>query len=143
MLAACTCRQVWLADTGLLWRTATRRFASTSAPSSAPSPVAPSNRGKKWLFGSVGASAIGLAAYVLSQQREQEAQTLSPFHFVPLKLAAVERLTADTSLFTLSVPLSVVRDVRQRYVPNEETISSLYVMQPDVQIQRPYTVRLC
>lgn len=83
---------------------------------------------------------VGLVGYryLKTMAGPDEERPLSPFEFVPLKLTSVTRLTADTSLFTLDVAKPRVKGPNQ--VVSPDTISSLYVMQPDLQIQRPYTV---
>lgn len=63
---------------------------------------------------------------------------LSPERFVPLRINSVERLNAETSLFRLALPARK-RD-RGEGEGRRGPIESMYLMQPDLQIQRPYTV---
>lgn len=60
---------------------------------------------------------------------------LSPDHYIPLTLKRKERISFTSSLFVLDVP--------EHAVPLENddgsAIQSLYIMQPEISIQRPYT----
>lgn len=73
-------------------------------------------------------------AILLRPERER----LSPHHFTPLKVLSVEPLTPETSLYRLALPKALLDPA---HPPSPTAIKSLFVMQPDLQIQRAYTVR--
>ncbi|KAK4701549.1 cytochrome-b5 reductase, partial [Phenoliferia sp. Uapishka_3] len=101
--------------------------------SNIPHPSTPPGSSKRRRFGAVGAGilAIGTATWYWATQEDPR---LSEQKFVPLKITGVEKVNADTSIFKLALPKALL--------PKEMyggPILSLYVMQPDLQIQRPYT----
>lgn len=106
------------------------RSVSTTLPAHAGS------RGRTAAIGvgAIGAALISLGAWFFLQDEEK----LSPDRFIPLKILSVTSLTKDTSLFKLALPKSLLA---ASSTPPVGPIASLYIMQPDLQIQRPYTVR--
>jgi cytochrome-b5 reductase len=61
---------------------------------------------------------------------------MSAMHFTPLTLKRVESLNAHSTLMTFHLPAAqkpLFAEV------NDNAIQSVYVVQPDIQIQRPYT----
>ncbi|KAM0756512.1 ferredoxin reductase-like protein [Meredithblackwellia eburnea MCA 4105] len=66
---------------------------------------------------------------------DNSSNNLSPERFVPLKIKSIHRLSDDTTLFKLALPKDKLPDMESPGAP----IKSLFIMQPDLQIQRPYT----
>ncbi|ORY90191.1 hypothetical protein BCR35DRAFT_299760 [Leucosporidium creatinivorum] len=62
-------------------------------------------------------------------------ERLSHHKFTPVKILSVTKLTPETSLFKLALPKELLDPTNPPY----EAIQSLFVMQPDLQIQRAYT----
>jgi len=113
--------------------TSSRTFRFTSSQSSVKlsRPLWP------WIcLGSVTVSIVA-TVYFYYPASSQKPVPLSSAHFTPLILKAKEKVNATSTIFTFAVPSN------QR--PNEVSDSmkgpiwSLYVRQPEIQIQRPYT----
>lgn len=62
---------------------------------------------------------------------------LTPYKFTPLRITSVTTLTPETSLFKVALPKAMLDPTD---TGSANAIRSIYVMQPDLQIQRPYTV---
>lgn len=117
--------------------TFSRAFASAATSSAPPQS---SKTPKKFLYPSVFVGLLAsITAYYLSSTRVPAPQ-LSVQHFTALKLLSKESLTADTTLYTLALPKELLPKEGDALV-SSDPIRSVYVMQPELQIQRAYTVR--
>lgn len=108
-----------------LLQTSSSARTSPSASKSRPSPLRAG--ASIVLLALVGAGALLL---------RPEPERLSHHKFTPAKIISVTKLTPETSLFKLALP----RELLDPKNPPYEAIQSLFVMQPDLQIQRAYTV---
>lgn len=106
------------------------RSYSTVASKATP----PAGNRSRLAIAAGGLSLLALSSLYFLNPTEEN---LSPTRFIPLKVLAVEHMTKDTSLFKISLPKNLLPDPDQSI---SKPILSLYVMQPDLQIQRPYTV---
>lgn len=80
----------------------------------------------------------GAAGWYLS--RSSPSKQLSPTQFTQLKIAAVRRLTPDTSVFSFEIPAGMKVDGQALGgLGQGESIVSVWLKQPDLQIQRAYT----
>lgn len=82
------------------------------------------------------ATLSGIAAAALLASRDNTDYPLGPDHFIPLKISSINALTDDASIIKLSVPSARVPKVSDL---DAFSIHHIYVKQPDLQIQRPYT----
>lgn len=121
------------------------RSLCTSSKASSPAPISsapptPSKPQKKLLYPVAFLALLASATtYYLFSTREAAPQ-LSVQHFTPLKLLSKEALTADTTLYKLALPKELLPKEGAELV-SSDPIRSVYVMQPELQIQRAYTVR--
>lgn len=109
------------------------RYASTST---SPTPPTSNTRRNGLIAISIGSLLLGSTFFFLYGGDNRKSQ-LSNGHFIPLKVLKIKSLTSDTMQFTLALP--------DELLPKEEEVSlvpirSVYIMQPDLQIQRAYTV---
>ncbi|KAK4055153.1 hypothetical protein OIV83_000433 [Microbotryomycetes sp. JL201] len=97
-------------------------------------------RHSRWATTAILSSLGAAVAYAAWPYLNSTKQTkLSPYGWTPLKITRVTPVTADSSIITLQIPKSML----SANAPDDRSqtqISSLYVMQPDLQIQRPYTL---
>lgn len=115
------------------WVTATPEFRRHQSTSTAAAVQSSRSRSRLLPFAAVTAIvAAGAAWYLLPPSPK-----LSPDRFTPLKIISVTPLTPETALFKLALPKSLL----DAEYGGARAIQSLYVMQPDLQIQRAYTVR--
>lgn len=105
--------------------------SSTSSP--APRWTLRSRTHHPTLIASTAALVLG-GGYYAYLNLEHESGFLHPNHYSPCLLRSVERLSDDTSLFHVSVPVTQVP-----IPPHPLYIESVYVKHPDLQIERPYT----
>lgn len=70
------------------------------------------------------------AVYYYSDYKER--QTLSITRFVPCKITNIQPLTPQTSVYTVALPKFATS-------PPSQALTALYVAQPEIQIQRPFT----
>lgn len=68
--------------------------------------------------------------------KHEEDKRISPYRFTPLKLVSKTEITPETSVFRLGISPAMLPLLDGL---SRSAILSLYVMQPDLQIQRPYT----
>lgn len=79
------------------------------------------------------------AATYLSRSSSPSSE-LSPTHFTQLKIAAIRRLTPDTAIFSFEIPPGMTIDVQGLGgLTQAECVVSVWLKQPDLQIQRAYT----
>lgn len=105
---------------------------SSSAPPRSPRPSGSGRARSEAVAAAI--AAVGAGVWWWSSAEEER---LSEQRFVPLKITSVKRITADTSIYKLALPKSMLSASGP-----SGPILSLYLMQPDLQIQRPYTVSL-
>ncbi|KAM0793535.1 hypothetical protein ACM66B_000973 [Microbotryomycetes sp. NB124-2] len=123
-------------------RTASTDASQASATTShlGPDSQTAKPRRTRWpttvIVGGVGAAAVAYGAWSYLSPTHQ--QKLSPYSWTPLKVTKVTQVTADSSIITLQIPKSLLPPTSAESATHQQ-ISSLYVMQPDLQIQRPYT----
>lgn len=110
------------------------KWSSRSYSSNQNDAAASSGARSRILGASLGLAAILGGIYWLGGP---ERDRLSPYKFSPLKIISIATLTPETSLFKLALPKEML-DPKE--IGSSNSIRSLYVMQPDLQIQRPYTV---
>ena len=117
------------------------RSASTSAPQQDNSISSPSRspfpaRHFRLLVALAGA---GAGAFYLSRSSSSPSE-LSPATFTPLRIAAVRRVTPDTSVFSFEIPAGMSVDGQALAgLGQTEAVVSVWLKQPDLQIQRAYT----
>ena len=111
------------------------RSAATANPA-LRSPIQAKRRTPFILLLSASSLLLGMTIYYTFTPTAID-QKLSPDHFIPLTLSKVERINDETSIFTLDLPTSALPDGKER--ANWAPVSSLYIVQPELQIQRPYT----
>jgi cytochrome-b5 reductase len=95
-----------------------------------------SRRRFRWLTPVLGLSALGAAAYTVWPYLDEKKLPMSAMHFVPLPIKRIEPLNANSALFTFDLPAKMKPFSAE---VNANAIESVYVVQPDIQIQRPYT----
>lgn len=113
-----------------------RPYSAGKAPAS---PQSASKRSS--LLSIVGGAALavgGSAAFYLTRD---EPAFLAPDRWTDVKIKSVTPLTPETSLFRLEVPRSVLPPAFTSD-PSARPILSLFVKEPNLQIQRAYTVRV-
>jgi cytochrome-b5 reductase len=112
------------------------RTYSTSLASSTPPnrSVVPSKT--RLFLGLSTVALLGLGFALYSSSREDT--RLSINKFVPLTLSSITALTPETSSFKFAVPSSSLPRDDEGIIPGLP-IKSIYLMQPDLNIQRPYT----
>lgn len=104
-----------------------RHFSSDSQSQQAPPPPRRS------------ASSVALALLVLALPSaywyydSRSKQALSITRFVPCPITHIQPLTPQTSIFTVALPASFAQP------PPTHALTALYVAQPEIQIQRPFT----
>ncbi|KDE05694.1 hypothetical protein MVLG_03928 [Microbotryum lychnidis-dioicae p1A1 Lamole] len=89
-------------------------------------------------------SLLGAFAYQQFSPTDDSKRPLSPDYFIPLKINKVTRLNHNNTLIELDLPdsLSPRQYISaQKYRRDEDPwrIHSIFVKQPELQIQRPYT----
>lgn len=121
---------------GRRWFTAVqaRRYSTTPSPPSPP-PKRPSNR---LLPLTAGIVLLAGGAYLYLSR--EEPSLLGYDRWTPVKIKSVTPLTPETSLFRLEVPKSLLPPGLDSD-PSARPILSLFVKEPNLQIQRAYTVR--
>lgn len=110
---------------------------SRSSSSSSSSIKPPSNLRRNLAFGSLTIGTLLLGSYFYLQSGERTEDQLSNGHFIPLKVLRIESLTSDTMKFTLALPDELIPAVEE---VSSAPIRSVYIMQPDINVQRAYTV---
>lgn len=110
---------------------------SRSSSYSSSAIKSPSNLRRNLALGSLTIGTLLLGSYFYLQSGERTEDQLSNGHFIPLKVLRIESLTKDTMKFTLALPDELLPAVEEvSLVP----IRSVYIMQPDINVQRAYTV---
>ncbi|GAA6047788.1 hypothetical protein NBRC10513_003575 [Rhodotorula toruloides] len=119
---------------GRRWFTAVqaRRYSTTPSPPSPP-PKRPSNR---LLPLTAGIVLLAGGAYLYLSR--EEPPLLGYDRWTPVKIKSVTPLTPETSLFRLEVPKSLLPPGLDSD-PSARPILSLFVKEPNLQIQRAYT----
>ena len=113
-------------------------FRSLSTPSTPTTSSGPSNSSRKYILLSlVGLGSIG-GYYIYSSNLNRAQSILGPNHFAPLTVLSVTALTPTTSSIILSLPAHLLPLTTDSNSPSNP-IKSIYVLQPDLAIQRPYT----
>ena len=119
-----------------------KRAYATSAPGS----IAGRSKGHSTRDSQRGA--FGLAALLLGgtgtglyfwQHASPATHPLSYSHFTPLSLRSVERVTPDSSIITLDLPVHLLPDPSAYPEPADTPLQAIYIRQPELQIQRAYT----
>ncbi|BGO99131.1 Phenylalanyl-tRNA synthetase, beta subunit, cytoplasmic [Rhodotorula toruloides] len=111
---------------------AARRYSTTPSPPSPP-PKRPSNR---LLPLTAGIVLLAGGAYLYLSR--EEPPLLGYDRWTPVKIKSVTPLTPETSLFRLEVPKSLLPPGLDSD-PSARPILSLFVKEPNLQIQRAYT----
>lgn len=99
-----------------------------------PNPQKPRRRTRILLGGAV---IVAFTAGGALWWKHEEDKRISPYRFTPLKLVSKTEITPETSVFRLGISPAMLPLLDGL---SRSAILSLYVMQPDLQIQRPYTV---
>lgn len=128
-----------------LLRLYTTSTASSTSTTTIPIPPAPRKRSRKPLYAAAAltstlllSSILSAAYYYLSLPSTPD--QLSPNHFTGLQVTSITQLTPETSLFKFALPPSLLPPpATPGGRGNGAPIQSIYLMQPDLQIQRPYT----
>ncbi|GAA5934580.1 hypothetical protein JCM10213_002018 [Rhodosporidiobolus nylandii] len=110
-----------------------KRLASTSSTAS-NTPPPPRRR----LLPVLAASSLALLGGLYLYSTREEPAVLASDRWTPVKIQSVERLTPETSLFRLEVPRSLLPQALEGD-PTARPILSLFVKEPNLQIQRAYT----
>lgn len=125
-------------------RTFRPRFSSSASAPIAPPPSSkqkrrPSVSLRSGLALLIGCGAIGGATYDYLHSSAAD-NKLGPLGFTPLTLTAIEHITPDTAIFTLALPAGMqIDDMALGGLSAREAIASVWVKQPELQIQRAYT----
>jgi cytochrome-b5 reductase len=98
-----------------------------------PRPTAPSRY--HYTLASLVAALTGLAAYGYSVLNTGTPERMGPGHFTKLRVCNIQKVTPDTSIFQLCLPPELLPSSDSPSGP----ISAIALVQPDLQIQRPYT----
>ncbi|GAA5823051.1 hypothetical protein JCM3770_005713 [Rhodotorula araucariae] len=109
-------------------------------PYSSDSKAAPSPRASKRrsVLPIVGATALLIAGSAYLYLSHEEHRVLAPDRWTDVKIKSVTPMTPETSLFRLEVPRSLLPPAFTSD-PNARPILSLFVKEPNLQIQRAYT----
>lgn len=121
-------------------RFSTSSSTSFSTSSTASTPNKPSKAGKKSSILTIGTLLLGtsISYYIYSNFLiENTNNQISNQHFIPLKVIKIETLTKDTKKFTLNLPDELIPKIEE---VSNDPIRSVYIMQPDINVQRAYTV---
>ncbi|BGP44487.1 Phenylalanyl-tRNA synthetase, beta subunit, cytoplasmic [Rhodotorula kratochvilovae] len=117
----------------MIEKSAARSYSAAPAP--APSSPA---AGKRSLLPIAGGGALLLAGGAYLYFTQDEPAVLAPDRWTDVKIKSVTPLTPETSLFRLEVPKSLLPPAFTSD-PNARPILSLFVKEPNLQIQRAYT----
>jgi hypothetical protein len=118
-------------------RSASERQCISRRIHNSSSPANPSPSRRSYAIASLVAALAGLAAYGYSfLEPSRSSRRLSDDRFTPLKVCGVKRITPDTTIFQLALPSDLLPPSSASSIG---AISSLALVQPDLQIQRPYT----
>lgn len=115
---------------------ASRVYSTGSAP-----PPPPLSRNRRAGLSAAAALVVLAGGAALYYTREEPA-VLSHDRWTSVKVKSVTPLTPETSLFKVEVPGSLLPPVLESD-PTARPILSLFVKEPNLQIQRAYTVRRC
>lgn len=84
-----------------------------------------------FLLAALSLSSIG--GYLYYDYWSSRDSAIAPFRFVPCKITNIHPLTPQTSVYTLSCPSGFLED------PPSKNLTAVYLAQPEIQIQRPFT----
>lgn len=114
-----------------LWQ-ASRNISSAAASSPRKSPRL--RKSNCLIFGALALLSLP-SAYFLYNAASHNSQSIACSRFTPCTISNIQQLTPQTSIFTLDLP----RAGFQPPGPPKHALTSLYVAQPEIQIQRPFT----
>lgn len=78
-------------------------------------------------------SLTSIGGYFYYDYSTSRDSAIASFRFVPCKITHIEPLTPQTSIYTLSCPSGFFEE------PPSNTLTAVYLAQPEIQIQRPFT----
>lgn len=88
----------------------------------------------------LGLATAGSGLYYYSSTTSHP-NSLSPTTFTPLRIADITRVSADSAIFKFVIPAGMKVDAQALGgLRQDEAIASVWLKQPDLQIQRAYTV---
>ena len=117
------------------FRSNTPSLATATSSPPPPLPASSSNLRRNLLLSLLGIGSIG-GYYIYATNSNSAQSILGPTHFAPLKVISITPITATTSTIKLALPSHLLPESTDKF---SNPIKSIYVLQPDLAIQRPYT----